>query len=128
MGLTKRKKTCTAPKQTRASQAGMRPIEGSRREEIGTSECDVHERGLVEVDAESTNACSSERGKRKEKGGALKLGQRRESFDEDRRGVERTTRRALRLAAHRMNGRPRPSGVVCSCFIPCLGRRREQQG
>lgn len=57
-GADKKKNKCTVPKQTRASQAEVRPTEGSRREQIVTSECGVHERGLMEVDAESTNACS----------------------------------------------------------------------
>ena len=60
MGLTKRKNKCTVPKQTRTSQAGVRLIEGRGRSEFVASECGVHERerGLMEVDAESINACS----------------------------------------------------------------------
>ena len=40
----KKESKCTASKQAQASQAGVRLTEGSRREEIGTSECDGHER------------------------------------------------------------------------------------
>lgn len=47
-GADKNKSKCTAPKQARTSQAGVRPIEGCGRSEFVASECGVHERGVGE--------------------------------------------------------------------------------